>query len=109
MEIFTFLHMGGALNRIDIKLIAAANRSPAMAMAFLTDQFKHFKAAKAQCFMSADRHKLLAVIEAAFGDFKVFDKSVRTTFEMRLEASAEASRLVQVGQDFSNPNSQPRG
>ena len=36
-----------------------------------------FDAAKAQCFLAADRQKLLAVIEAGFGDFRPFNEIVR--------------------------------
>ena len=33
---------------------------------------------KAKCFLSKDRHKLWAVIEASFGDFVPFNKMPRT-------------------------------
>ena len=41
----------------------------------------HFNAKKAECYKPEDRQKLLAVIEAAFGDVKEFNKSVREMFD----------------------------
>ena len=43
-----------------------------------------FNAAKAQCFMQADRQKLLAVIEAGFGNFEDFNQAVRAAFDQRM-------------------------
>ena len=39
-----------------------------------------FDAERAQCFYDADRQKLLAVIEAAFGTFGLFNGHVRAIF-----------------------------
>ena len=52
----------------------------------LTAQFACFDAAKAQCYKVEDREKLLAVIEAAFGDFKEFNRSVRAVFATRVRS-----------------------
>ena len=46
----------------------------------IIDNFKNFKGEEAQCFMPADRERLLAVIESAFGDFRFFNKIVRREF-----------------------------
>ena len=88
MEIFTFLHMGGGLERIDIHplLASAAEGQQSDRQASrdrLTAQFATFDAAKAQCFLAKDRQRLLAVVEAGFGDFKEFNKRVRATFAAR--------------------------
>ena len=48
-----------------------------------------FDAAKAQCFLSKDRHRLLAVVEAGFGDIKTFNLLVRSIFDDRLQETAE--------------------
>ena len=37
--------------------------------------------------MPEDRHKLLAVIEASFGDFSMFDQLVRDVFKENLRDS----------------------
>ena len=47
-------------------------------------RFATFDAAKAQCFLARDRDRLLAVIEASFGDFYHFNRVVRTLFASRL-------------------------
>ena len=80
MEIFVFLHMGGSLDRITIEIIAHPDTVETDARQLLTAQFACFDAAKAQCYKVEDREKLLAVIEAAFGDFKEFNRSVRAVF-----------------------------
>ena len=77
MEIFTFLRMGGAMERIEMKLIANPGADKEEALGSLAQQFSHFDAAMAQCFLQKDRQRLLAVIEAAFGDFTVFNAIVR--------------------------------
>ena len=47
------------------------------------ESFRAFRGEQAECFLAADRHKLLGVIEASFGDFHEFDHLVRNVFEMR--------------------------
>ena len=89
IEIFTFLHMGGDLDRIDVHLLltpaAAEGQADRQAgQARLTAQFAAFDAAKAQCFLDRDRQRLLAVVEAGFGDFKEFNTRVRAIFAARV-------------------------
>ena len=50
MEIFTFLRMGGAMERIEIHLIANPDQNQAAAKQELAAQLATFDAAKAQCF-----------------------------------------------------------
>ena len=38
---------------------------------------------QAKCFLAKDRQRLLAVIEAGFGDFREFNKIVRNIFASR--------------------------
>ena len=88
MEIFTFLQMGGGLERIDIHpLLASAAEGQSDRQATrdrLTAQFAAFDAAEAQCFLAKDRQRLLAVVEAGFGDFKDFNTRVRAIFAARV-------------------------
>ena len=93
MEIFVYLHMGGSLDRITIEIIAHPDSVETDARQLLTAQFACFDAAKAQCFKVEDREKLLAVIEAAFGDFKEFNKCVRDVFVDRLAERTVASSM----------------
>ena len=91
MEIFTFLFMRGKLDRIEIHALSASNdASTSLAdgrcsLGDLKQQFVTFDAAKAQCFLPQDKHRLLAVIEAGFGDFQEFNRRVRTAFAKRLD------------------------
>ena len=41
--------------------------------------------------MAADRHKLLGVIEASFGDFREFDRLVSNVFEARRQKTEKLS------------------
>ena len=68
----TFKRMGGTADRIELEMIADRGK--------MTEQIRSFDAAKAQCFKQEDRQKLLAVIEAGFGDFDVFNKAARQIF-----------------------------
>ena len=92
MEIFTFLFMGGKLDRIEIHALSASDdapTSPADGRRGLDDlkhQFATFDAAKAQCFLPKDKHRLLAVVEAGFGDFQAFNTKMRGVFQTRLVA-----------------------
>ena len=63
--------------------------NPAAAKKELKKQFATFDAAKAECFLPEDKHRLLAVVEAGFGDFKVFNQRVRSVFDDRLQETAK--------------------
>ena len=92
MEIFTFLRMGGDQERVTVRMMASQDEGVAAARRLLTKQFASFDAAKAQCFKVEDREKLLAVIEAAFGDFKEFNRSVRAVFATRVRPRGSTTR-----------------
>ena len=95
MEIFTFLRMGGKVERIELYPLSPADdaqgdgQRPTSAvlrkLGRVMSQFASFDAAKAQCFLEKDRQRLLAVIEAGFGDFREFNKIVRAAFAQRLD------------------------
>ena len=78
MEMFVFLRMGGRRERIVIKLLEEGDDLPRM--------LATFDAGKARCFADGDRHKLWAVIEAAFGTFAPFNRLVRGISADRLAA-----------------------
>ena len=99
MEIFTFMRMGGEMERITLKLIARPDQDQADAREELTAQLATFDAGEAQCFKQADRQKLLAVIEAAYGDFKKFNKGVRHVFAER--ARRPSDNPLQPGREIS--------
>ena len=93
MEIFTFMRMGGAMERIELRLIANPGQNQATAKNELAGLLATFNAAKAECFKQEDRQKLLAVIEAGFGNFDEFNTGVREIFKLRRMSVAAASGL----------------
>ena len=99
MEIFTFIRMGGSRKQIEVKMLMHKDHmDPAAAKKELKKQFAKFDAAKAECYLPEDKHRLLAIVEAGFGDFKVFNQLVRSTFGDRLQdlrRRPPAKRLVQ--------------
>ena len=58
MEIFTFMRMGGDLDRIDVELISHSDQDEAAAREGLKASLATFDAAKAQCFKQEDRQRL---------------------------------------------------
>ena len=67
MELFTFIETGGARERISVVELEAG----------VSAALAKFDGAKANCFLPKDKQKLLAVIEAGFGDMAPFNKVVR--------------------------------
>ena len=66
MEIFTFMRMGGTRERIEVNTITHKDHTnPAAAKKELKKQFATFDAAKAECFLPEDKHRLLAVSRRA--------------------------------------------
>ena len=76
--------VGGDQRRVEIHLIAHPDDDQMQARRRLTEQFATFDAGKAQCFLAKDRERLLAVIEAGFGDFYDFNRVARSLFASRL-------------------------
>ena len=90
MEIFTFMRMGGSRKQIEVKMLMHKDHmDPAAAKKELKKQFAKFDAAKAECYLPEDKHRLLAIVEAGFGDFKVFNQRVRSIFDDRLQETAK--------------------
>ena len=70
MEIFTFVRFNGSPDDITLHTLEDSVGASLL----------RFDASKAQCFHAADRHRLLAVVEAAFGDTHGFSRVVRDIF-----------------------------
>lgn len=62
----------------DAPIAVFALRQDATSVGVLQTALSRFDAAKAQCFLPKDRHKLLGVIETAFGDLRPFNKLCRS-------------------------------
>ena len=84
MECFTFLRMGGSRDRIEIDLIASPDKNRTEARQELRAKLATFDAANAECFLEKDRQRLLAVIEAGFGNFHDFNVAMRGIFDERV-------------------------
>jgi len=69
LEFFTFLKMGGTMERVVLLTDEGDNG--------LDERLGNFDARNANCFLPEERERLLAVIETGFGDFELFNKSVR--------------------------------
>ena len=91
------MHMGGAKERIDVKMIAHPDQDQKEAHEELSRKFASFNAKDAQCSKQEDRQKLLAVIEAAFGDYKEFNRDVRHVFASRVSRDSGDSPGSRVG------------
>jgi len=84
--------VGGDQGRVEIHLIAHPDDDQTEARRLLTEQFATFDAGKAQCFLAKDRQRLLAVIEAGFGDFYDFNRVARSFLASRLHDELSSAR-----------------
>lgn len=92
MELFTFIRMGGKHERVKVVEIEGTAAKHALGS---------FDAARAQCFHKHDRQKLLAIVEASFGDFVPFNQIVCHLLERRLERKRPNLRLLDAVRGFS--------
>ena len=81
MEVFTFVQIGGDRQRITLIELGRGM------------QIAKFDAAKAECFLARDRHKLLAVIEYGFGDLRPFNRIVRKLLAKQMEMATSNTGL----------------
>ena len=90
--------VGGDQERVEIHLIAHPDDDQTEARRLLTEQFASFDAGKARCFLASDRERLLAVIEAGFGDFYDFNRVARNLLVSRLdnELSLPSRRVSEI-------------
>ena len=72
MELFVYVRMGGKRERLVSRLLDDSTD--------LATRLAKFDAEDARCYLDNDRQKLLAVIEAAFGTFYLFNGLVRGIF-----------------------------
>ena len=96
MELFTFLRMGGSHDRIEIYLITNPDKSKSAAQLELKENLATFDAEKARCFLEKDRQRMLAAVEASFGDCKEFNMKMRNIFESRLVRGSSRGRSKRV-------------
>jgi len=93
LELFTWLRMGGKLDRIVVKPFGgaidggeggggAASTSNELEQEALR-AFQNFESSRACCFRDAERQHLLGVLEAGFGTLGAFDATIRHIFKER--------------------------
>ena len=74
LELFTFIQLQGPAGKHasgrDAPIAVFALRQDSASAQVLQTALCKFDASNAQCFLSKDRHKLLGVIETAFGDLR---------------------------------------
>jgi len=80
IEIFTFLRMGGCLERLALMPIGSATESPEEAEVSVLRRFETFDAASAKCFNEAERQHLLAGLETGFGSLQQFNNLIANVF-----------------------------
>jgi hypothetical protein len=80
--------MGGRHEDIDLRLLSDDLKGE------LAATLSKFDAGQARCFLNRDRHKLLAVIEAAFGTLTPFNKLVRSIFAAKIEGAGKGGTAV---------------
>jgi len=80
VEIFTFVHMGGEVDRIRlVPLIRNGHEHEDEAA--IREAFIHFDAEQCECFDANDKDRMLTIIYAAFGDMIGFNNAVRDIIE----------------------------
>ena len=84
MELFTYLRMGGDVQKVEVNMLASPDKDRAEAQQELKAQFARFDAAKAKCSSDEDTQRLLGIIEASFGDCRDFNAAAQSLFAERL-------------------------
>ena len=86
MELFTWVQMGCPIEGITVIDLDGG--------ASLDEDLNNFKVSKAACYMLFDKHRLLAVIENAFGDHPSFDMMVQDIVQARRQHSRKEGEGV---------------
>ena len=77
VELFTFLRMGGSPDNIVVYRLGGSDK--------IREALAKFDGLKAKCYFPRDREKLLAVVEAGYGDMEPFNKQVRHILDKNSE------------------------
>ena len=86
MELFTWVQMGCPIEGITVIDLDGGQS--------LDEDLNNFKVSKAACYMLFDKHRLLAVIENAFGDHPSFDMMVQDIVQARRQHSRKEGEGV---------------
>lgn len=89
IELFTFLRMGGAPERVVLlplpeepsdRLLETPSHTSEQLYRAALGRFAAFRAEDANCYNEDDKQHLLGVIEGGFGTFAAFNDCIRTCF-----------------------------
>eukprot|EP00429_Kryptoperidinium_foliaceum_P005659 CAMPEP_0176027434 /NCGR_PEP_ID=MMETSP0120_2-20121206/13453_1 /TAXON_ID=160619 /ORGANISM="Kryptoperidinium foliaceum, Strain CCMP 1326" /LENGTH=532 /DNA_ID=CAMNT_0017360639 /DNA_START=13 /DNA_END=1611 /DNA_ORIENTATION=- len=80
LELFTFVHMGGALERIKIHRLTRRGQT-AGDLNDISNSFTDFDVGRCDCYHLADKERMLSIVRAAFGDLELFNEAVREMFD----------------------------
>jgi len=92
MELFTFVHMGGSSENVDVLEAHAPGGQQAV-----LDSFLNFDVEKADCLDADDKERMLEVIEAAFGDLHSFNELIRP-FMLRFNGMLDVSQSTHISE-----------
>ena len=98
--------VGGALDEIDIRLVLGTGVDRVEEAGAIKAALAQFDAAQAQCTLARDRHRILAVIETAYGTVEPFNELVRDLFASKLAAPSASDASSQSASSYS-PRSSP--
>lgn len=107
MEMFTFVHMGGSVDRITmLPLVREEFQSEDEAM--IREGFRNFDAEVCECFCSDDKERMLSIISTAFGGIGGFNNAIRRIIEQaELDSTPKEGRWVLPEVIDSNESSIP--
>merc|ERR1712048_1520742 len=79
-EIFTFVHMGGSLDKIQwVPVLRQGHEGTDVEM--INKTMEEFDAAQCECSLADDKDNIFSIIQAAYGSIDVFSQVVRGVFE----------------------------
>lgn len=79
IELFTFVHMGGRLDRVQFIPVLRPGHEDEDLQA-IQKSFKTFDVRKCDCFLLDDKERMLNIINSIYGDVDDFNKAVRPIF-----------------------------
>merc|ERR1712048_1437494 len=89
VEIFTFVHMGGKVDRIRLVPLTRRGHEHEDEDA-IRETFDHFDAEQCECFCADDKARMLTIIRSAFGDMIGFNNAVRDILQQaRVQAKGQ--------------------
>jgi hypothetical protein len=98
LELFTFVRSGGSLEAVVLKPLRPDAAESAI---------KQLDISKADCYVRADKQRILAIVEASFGSSIQFNASCRQILAAKLDGggaskAAETSLWSRTGKDVES-------